>query len=166
MKLGDLVTLSAAGKDQDQNMVARCAKFGMVIGIRDEYSHRNERTDFVRQGMVMCLLDFHVIFVLVGCRDGLGSSGSCVATACVLLLLLVLQLLTTNQSKTSRFVRTLGESNETSISITRPYDVSVHISVLLCDRAGFHGTFRVDTHIDSQHDTRSVSTQSFHHGFS
>ena len=44
MKVGDLVTLSAAGKDQDQNMVARCAKFGMVIGIRDEYSHRTERT--------------------------------------------------------------------------------------------------------------------------
>ena len=44
MKLGDLVTLSAAGKGQDQNMVARCAKFGMVIGIRDENSHRTERT--------------------------------------------------------------------------------------------------------------------------
>ena len=44
MKVGDLVTLSAAGIDQDQNMVARCAKFGMVIGIRDEYHHRTERT--------------------------------------------------------------------------------------------------------------------------
>ena len=44
MKLGDLVTLSAAGINQDQNMVARCAKFGMVIGIRDEYAHRIDRT--------------------------------------------------------------------------------------------------------------------------
>ena len=44
MKLGDLVTLSAAGINQDQNMVARCAQFGMVIGIRDEYAHRIERT--------------------------------------------------------------------------------------------------------------------------
>ena len=44
MKLGDLVTLSAAGKGQDQNLVASCAKFGMIIGIRDEYHHRTERT--------------------------------------------------------------------------------------------------------------------------
>ena len=44
MKLGDLVTLSAAGINQDQNMVARCAQFGMVIGIRDEYAHRIDRT--------------------------------------------------------------------------------------------------------------------------
>lgn len=44
MKLGDLVTLSAAGKGQDQNLVAECAQFGMIIGIRDEYSRRTERT--------------------------------------------------------------------------------------------------------------------------
>ena len=44
MKIGDLVTLSAAGKGQDQNMVAECAQFGMIIRIRDEYSHRTERT--------------------------------------------------------------------------------------------------------------------------
>ena len=44
MKLGDLVTLSAAGKGQDQNMVAQCAKFGMIIGIRDDNHHRTERT--------------------------------------------------------------------------------------------------------------------------
>ena len=36
MKIGDLVTLSAAGKDQDQNMVAKCAQFGMVIEITDD----------------------------------------------------------------------------------------------------------------------------------
>lgn len=36
MRIGDLVTLSAAGKGQDQNMVAKWAKFGMIIKIRDE----------------------------------------------------------------------------------------------------------------------------------
>ena len=44
MKLGDLVTLSAAGSGQDQNMMADYAMFGMIVGIRDENSHRTERT--------------------------------------------------------------------------------------------------------------------------
>ena len=44
MKVGDLVTLSSRGKKQDQNMVAQCAQFGMIIGIRDEDTPRTERT--------------------------------------------------------------------------------------------------------------------------
>jgi len=36
MKIGDLVTLSAAGKGQDQNLVAECAQFGMIIEITDD----------------------------------------------------------------------------------------------------------------------------------
>ena len=44
MKLGDLVTLSAAGNGQDQNMMANRAMFGMIVKIRDENSHRTERT--------------------------------------------------------------------------------------------------------------------------
>ena len=39
MKIGDLVTLSAAGKGQDQNLVAECAQFGMIIEITDDYYH-------------------------------------------------------------------------------------------------------------------------------
>lgn len=38
MKLGDLVTLSAAGQDQDQNMMASVAKFGMIVEITDDKS--------------------------------------------------------------------------------------------------------------------------------
>ena len=36
MKLGDLVTLSAAGNGQDQNMMANHAMFGMIMKIKDE----------------------------------------------------------------------------------------------------------------------------------
>ena len=36
MKLGDLVTLSAAGSNQDQNMIANYATFGMIMKIKDE----------------------------------------------------------------------------------------------------------------------------------
>ena len=39
MKIGDLVTLSAVGKGQDQNLVAACAQFGMVIEITDDKNH-------------------------------------------------------------------------------------------------------------------------------
>ena len=42
MKIGDLVTLSAAGKGQDQNLVAECAQFGMIIEITDDY-YRGEK---------------------------------------------------------------------------------------------------------------------------
>lgn len=35
MKIGDLVTLSAAGKGQDQNLLPRTAKFGVIIEITD-----------------------------------------------------------------------------------------------------------------------------------
>jgi len=41
MKVGDLVTLSAAGSNQDQNMIAFHATFGMIMKIRDE-SYRGE----------------------------------------------------------------------------------------------------------------------------
>jgi hypothetical protein len=41
MKVGDLVTLSAAGSNQDQNMIAFHAIFGMITKIRDE-SYRGE----------------------------------------------------------------------------------------------------------------------------
>ena len=44
MKIGDLVTLSAAGSNQDQNMIANCAQFGMIMSIRDDRHHRNRRT--------------------------------------------------------------------------------------------------------------------------
>ena len=36
MKIGDLVTLSAAGQNQDQNMIANYAMFGMIMKIKDE----------------------------------------------------------------------------------------------------------------------------------
>ena len=36
MKIGDLVTLSAAGSNQDQNMIAFHATFGMIMKIKDE----------------------------------------------------------------------------------------------------------------------------------
>ena len=36
MKIGDLVTLSAVGKDQDQNLIPSLAQFGMVIEITDD----------------------------------------------------------------------------------------------------------------------------------
>ena len=36
MKVGDLVTLSAAGSNQDQNMIAFHATFGMIMKIKDE----------------------------------------------------------------------------------------------------------------------------------
>ena len=36
MKIGDLVTLSARGKDQDQNLIPSLAQFGMVIEITDD----------------------------------------------------------------------------------------------------------------------------------
>ena len=36
MKVGDLVTLSAAGSNQDQNMIAFHATFGMITKIRDD----------------------------------------------------------------------------------------------------------------------------------
>tara|TARA_Y100000114_G_C11592390_1_gene246390 strand:+ start:374 stop:637 length:264 start_codon:yes stop_codon:yes gene_type:complete len=36
MKVGDLVTLSAAGSGQDQNMIAKYASFGMVMKITDK----------------------------------------------------------------------------------------------------------------------------------
>lgn len=43
MKIGDLVTLSAAGKGQDQNLMASVAKFGMIIEIRDDNYRGEER---------------------------------------------------------------------------------------------------------------------------
>ena len=36
MKIGDLVTLSAAGSNQDQNMIAFHATFGMIMKIKDQ----------------------------------------------------------------------------------------------------------------------------------
>tara|TARA_A100001515_G_scaffold144124_2_gene147246 strand:- start:471 stop:737 length:267 start_codon:yes stop_codon:yes gene_type:complete len=36
MKVGDLVTLSAAGSGQEQNMIANYATFGMIMKIKDE----------------------------------------------------------------------------------------------------------------------------------
>ena len=36
MKIGDLVTLSAAGSNQDQNMIVWHATFGMITKIRDD----------------------------------------------------------------------------------------------------------------------------------
>ena len=36
MKIGDLVTLSAAGNNQDQNMLVWHATFGMITKIRDD----------------------------------------------------------------------------------------------------------------------------------
>ena len=36
MKIGDLVTLSAAGSNQDQNMLVWHATFGMITKIRDD----------------------------------------------------------------------------------------------------------------------------------
>ena len=36
MKIGDLVTLSAVGKGQDQNLLPRTAKFGVIIEITDD----------------------------------------------------------------------------------------------------------------------------------
>ena len=36
MKIGDLVTLSAAGSNQDQNMIVFHATFGMIMKIKDE----------------------------------------------------------------------------------------------------------------------------------
>ena len=36
MKIGDLVTLSAVGKDQHQNLIPSLAQFGMVIEITDD----------------------------------------------------------------------------------------------------------------------------------
>ena len=39
MKVGDLVTLSAAGSGQDQNMIANYATFGMIMKIKDEGQH-------------------------------------------------------------------------------------------------------------------------------
>lgn len=44
MKLGDLVTLSAAGKDQDQNLIASHAQFGMITRIRDNHQRATNRT--------------------------------------------------------------------------------------------------------------------------
>ena len=41
MKVGDLVTLSAAGSNQDQNMIAFHATFGMITKIRD-HSYRGK----------------------------------------------------------------------------------------------------------------------------
>ena len=46
MKVGDLVTLSATGKKQDQNWVTRTAKFGMIEEIiehGDGTRHPNAR---------------------------------------------------------------------------------------------------------------------------
>ena len=60
MKLGDLVTLSAAGNGQDQNMMAGYAMFGMIVGIRDEYSHRTERT--TTRGCVKPLIEVKWFF--------------------------------------------------------------------------------------------------------
>ena len=42
MKIGDLVTLSAAGSNQDQNMIVSRAQFGMIMSIRDD-RHRHAR---------------------------------------------------------------------------------------------------------------------------
>ena len=44
MKIGDLVTLSAAGSNQDQNMIPSRAQFGMIMSIRDDRHHRARRT--------------------------------------------------------------------------------------------------------------------------
>jgi hypothetical protein len=44
MKLGDLVTLSAAGSNQDQNMIALHATFGMITRIRDNHQRATNRT--------------------------------------------------------------------------------------------------------------------------
>ena len=44
MKVGDLVTLSAAGSNQDQNMIAFHATFGMITRIRDDHQRATNRT--------------------------------------------------------------------------------------------------------------------------
>ena len=44
MKIGDLVTLSAAGKNQDQNLIASHAQFGMITRIRDNHQRATNRT--------------------------------------------------------------------------------------------------------------------------
>ena len=44
MRIGDLVTLSAAGSNQDQNMIVSRAQFGMIMRIREDRHHRNDRT--------------------------------------------------------------------------------------------------------------------------
>jgi len=43
MKIGDLVTLSAAGKNQNQNLMASIAKFGMIMKITDDNYRGEER---------------------------------------------------------------------------------------------------------------------------
>ena len=35
MKIGDLVTLSATGKKQHQNALAKCAAFGIIVKVED-----------------------------------------------------------------------------------------------------------------------------------
>jgi len=42
MRVGDLVTLSAAGSNQDQNMIAFHATFGMVMKITDKAYYGEE----------------------------------------------------------------------------------------------------------------------------
>ena len=42
MKIGDLVTLSAAGSNQDQNMIPNYATFGMVMKITDKAYYGEE----------------------------------------------------------------------------------------------------------------------------
>ena len=47
MKIGDLVTLSAAGSGQDQNNIAFYADFGMVMAITERgYQGREHRTTY------------------------------------------------------------------------------------------------------------------------
>ena len=42
MRVGDLVTLSAAGSNQDQNTIANYATFGMVMKITDKAYYGEE----------------------------------------------------------------------------------------------------------------------------
>jgi hypothetical protein len=40
MEVGDLVTLSATGKKQHQNSLARCATFGIIVKVLDRGKYR------------------------------------------------------------------------------------------------------------------------------